>query len=390
MRKVISLLLCATFIFSVCCISVTALSANSLDEAVATAECEIQAFVASGDPIVTWNSTTRTSSTTTLYDFDNNINGYIFSLVTNGEPSGYIQVGKFGDNYSVILLSFWGDNILTSMLEQNSINTDTLSAPKVYYAGNFDYFVYINGDLLDLYTGEICNDSTAVKSAYARYLTSVAPSIPCVAAYSTRTTGSVGTTIAVTGWNSSDLRSMSYHSSVGGYTNHCSPTAATNLVLYWSVTRGKTGLGTNPDTIFSYFYDEMETNNNLDGDGGTKHQNIWPAISSYFSTMYSTANLSYGLYYCSNTTSGKASAYSNICDYIDDGIPMHLSVTDWQSSSNATAGGHGVNVWGYNSGGTTDYLFITANQDSGNYPGFTLMAFNNFNYAQFVAAGYTS
>lgn len=374
MKKLLSLVLCLAIVLSVGCVDAIAVQVNEVQDAQTVAENEILKFVFSGDPIVTWNETTEVSSYIELHDFDENINGYIFHVVTDGEASGFIQVGKFNGVYTVMNLGFEGDDYLTNMLHSNGIDESILEDETAYFLGNMNYYIYQDGDLVDLSEEKVCEtDVENLMSIYNNEYSSqvsraVAEQAQSVSAYATSQTITVGNVA------SSQLRSMNFYS---GYQNHCAPTAATNLVLYWSVYKGKTALGTNANSIFSTFYSNMGTTSN-----GTLTTNVYGPIESYFTSKLST-NLTCGSYNWSSSSSSVH--YATITSLIDNGIPMLLGITNWSSGS---IYGHAVNIWGYNSG-TTKYLYITDNQSSGSYPGFSLINYASYTYSMYVFTGYS-
>lgn len=384
MKKIISFVLCVTMLGCLLCtgavaVEITPSSVSEIQIAEAVATSEIQKFILSNDSIVTWNASTKISSYIELYDVGNNINGYVFRLETDDLPSGFIQVGKFGEDYIVMNLGFEGEDYLASMLYNNGLSETILESSKVYFLGNMNYFVYHENELVDLSNAKICNKSMEdLMEPYEDYVDYVTTELHTESTpTSISTLSTAATTVTVGNVLSSQLRTTGYYS---GYSDHCAPTAATNLVLYWSVFKGYTALGTNPDTIFSYFYSNMNTNNNSDGTTGTKFSNIYGPIVNYFTSKISYA--SYGRCDFTGTTVDRAERYSDLCDLIDAGFPLQLEILQWTATGN-----HSVNVWGYNTGSGIDYLYITHNNSSGDYPGFSLINYTSYFYQQSETAG---
>lgn len=374
-KKIISALLAVLFLVSSVNASAASTSAHNLTAAKNFALSEVASFIDSGDEIVTWDNTTRISSHIELYAPDDTLNGYIFKFETQGTPSGYMQIGVLDSSYFVMNLGFEGNDYLTSMLEANSIDADILEDQIVYYAGNMNYYIYHDGVLVDLVNEEPSKlTSSDIDSLYNGYKTQIRNDI----SQTTKSTRSASSMIYAMVDNvlSSSLKPMNYYS---GYSNHCAPTAATNLVLYWSACRGKTALGTNAATIFTGFHSAMGTTSN-----GTIASNIYAPINSYFSSKLSTG-LICGTYNWSSSSS--ALHYDTMKQLVDGGIPMLLGITNWTSGSTL---GHAVNVWGYNIMDGTNYLYISNNQDSDAYCSISLINYSSYTYNIYVYAGYAS
>lgn len=152
--------------------------------------------------------------------------------------------------------------------------------------------------------------------------------------------------------------------------DHCSPTAATNMVMYWKYGRGFfSGNSTSQSTVFNWFYSQMGTNY---GQTGTNWTNIEYPIASYFASYSGASSASVGTVY--------AVTYSNIKAKCDSNIPLQLEVIHYVNSST----NHSINVWGYNTMSSGNYLYITHNLNSSNYVSFSLMNYSAYSYGQFV------
>ncbi len=153
---------------------------------------------------------------------------------------------------------------------------------------------------------------------------------------------------------------MNYYS---GYTNHCSPTAATNMVMYWKYGRGFfSGNSTNVLSVFSSLYSLMGTTSN----GGTPYANILPAYDSYFQSYCGASS------YVSTEVSSVT--WSGIKSFIDSDMPIHLDIQSYGGYS----GSHGVNVWGYTVSNNTNYLYLSDNW--GTSFSTTYLNYSTYNY----------
>lgn len=182
-----------------------------------------------------------------LYNTDDVINGYIYNLKTDNKKTGYIQVRCIDGNYQVVNLGFEGENYLESWMYQNNLSMDVLEYSKVYYLGNFAYFVKDERKqiLLDLENKtEFDAWTDSMKKFEERFTEIFSQKSENRGIYST-----AGTTVKVSILSSASgyFRTTGYYSS---YTNHCSPTAGTNLMLYWNKAKGYTSLESTQTTIF--------------------------------------------------------------------------------------------------------------------------------------------
>lgn len=158
------------------------------------------------------------------------------------------------------------------------------------------------------------------------------------------------------------MKTMSYYT---GYSNHCTPTAATNSVMYWKYGRGYfANNSSNQMTVFKWFHDRMNTT----AANGTQWTYIWGAYVDYF-TYYS------GMV---TGTSDQVSlvTFNKIKEKLSSDIPVHLEILSYGG------GNHSVNVWGYSVSDSTNYLRITDNW--GTSISNLLINFGAYSYGQFV------
>ncbi len=123
-------------------------------------------------------------------------------------------------------------------------------------------------------------------------------------------------------------------------TEHCSPTAATNVMLYFRST-GASPLSTNlsDSTIFEQFFYLMDTNlittSNTPNTSGTSWSNIKPAYDSFCSGRY-----------CVPThiavVPRLSVSWTTITNHIDAGAVLQVEVDDYLGN-----GGHSIVAFDY-------------------------------------------
>lgn len=363
---------------------------NAADEIV---QSQILEYSKSSDPIVTWTSETKISKTITLYRFDNTISGFIYNLETEGKPSGYIQINVQSDGLVPFCIGFEGDDYLSTLLDNNNLSLDEQLETKIYYVGGFNYYCSNSqGKIIDLLNEQVLLCSIEELSRdYNQYVRNQLYKEETSEETEEKTAreqnrknnysaNSLQTPITTTAYNYAagalSYRNTLYYQDYLDSTlcNHCAPTAATNMVLYWSVARGHTSLGSNDTSIFEYMYDEMNTSST-----GTAYIDIFDPILDYFFAYGYSSSLAYALWY--------GVTFNRIKSAIDSNIPVQLEIGDWSATI-----GHSINVWGYNTGGTYDYYYVTTNLNTGSYnPSYSLLNISNYSdYRQFEYVGYSS
>lgn len=353
---------------------------------------QIKEFVRSSDPIVTWTEETLVSRRISLYDFEGEISGYIYYLETVGKPTGFIQLNLKDNSFVPFSIGFDGADHLTSLLENTEMSAMVRANSPIYYVGGLNYYVATEENrIVDLLNDEIIDCSIAeLNREYEEYVqTKLAFEISedemaemqanAVARAETKNQRGLSRSAMTTTVYNYFAGAMSYRNTRyyqinydSTLLNHCAPTAVTNMVLYWSVARGHSDLGTGAIGIFEYMYDEMGTSNN-----GTPYANVFGPIQDYFELYDPDSSLVSALW--SGVT------FNRIKDAIDDDIPVQLEIGDWSQSL-----GHSINVWGYNTGGTNDYYYVTTNLNTnGENPTYTLLNIDDYeDYRQFEYVGY--
>lgn len=350
---------------------------------------QVEAFAAIDDA---WNETTQIADCVTLYAPDDTINGYIFHFKTGGVDTGFMQIGILGQELFVVNLGFEGDDVLSKMVKHhNSVANSGLTAEadaivvpvvsldnsaKIYYTGGFNY--YLNGgrnELVSLAENEVVETGiSSLAAEYSAYQDGRAIALEeavLAASEGENTRSSSSGNYTVEGYYTASLRmkTMSYWPN---YNEHCSPTAATNMVMYWKYGRGffaNHAASTSQTSVFTWFYNKMKTNLYQTG---TDWDDIWPAYAEYF-TNNSGA---------STAISDRVTAvtFNKIRTKMDENIPVHLEVRSYDGGGN-----HSVNVWGYAVSDSANYLRITDNW--GDTIGNILIGYSEYSYGQYVYYG---
>ena len=347
------------------------------EKAIVAAMDEIRSF-SERDEGSQWDDSTTISSIIELYDPNNSINGYIFDLSTEGHRSGFIQVGIADGACYIVNIGFIGDNYAVEQLDQYNRDkkdgdiypVSYLYKNKVYYLGGFNYLVEKGNDYyIDLGSGSIEKiDKITLENAYNDYKRAISQDYK--GDITTLSSSKATTTTKIVSSFGTANTHMVYTQYFSGYHDHCSPTAATNMVIYCKYGRGYFGSDTsNVTTIFQRFYNKMETN--CGTDPGTYHSKLYPAYKWYVQTYGGSALIAH---YSTSVL------ISTIKTKINGNIPLQLEVDDLINANEC----HSVNVWGYSTTNSTNYLSITKNISNRNT---SLINFSAYSYAQFTYWG---
>ena len=348
---------------------------------------QVEAFSVIDDA---WNETTQIVDRIPLYAPDDSLNGYIFNFETNGKKSGFMQVGILEKELYVVNLGFEGNDLLNKMINHHNILkaesmvkeiqggermiADLDPSSKVYYTGGFNYYVYSeNNELVSLAENKVVkNGISEVNISYISYIENMMEKEANKSSERQQVNVQRATeNYTVRGYSTaaSRMKTMNYWSN---YSDHCAPTAAVNMVMYWKYGRGffaNHAASSSQTSVFNWFYNAMETNQ---GSAGTDRAKIWPAYAEYF-TEYSGA---------STAISDRVTwvTFDKIRTRMDEDIPVHLSISNYEN-----VGGHSVNVWGYSIVNSNEYLRISDNWGSNHSN--ILIAYNSYNYPQYVFYG---
>lgn len=346
--------------------------------AISFAKNEIRRIASEGDLTCTWNDTTEIYYTKALYDYTDHCNGYVFKLSTGDTETGYMQVNQFNSQLSTFAYSFTG----IPAYEGLAYGSDDIlkhSAEKLYFFGNMLYCSKLdNGNFqpIDSPT-EITAENVASK--YQSYLSQVQhQKEEYIASENSNTNTSeknfIQARAAFTPVKMSDFSNL-YATRPNGtkqqVTQHCSPTAATNIMLcFRSIGDSPLSSSLSNSTIFMELYYALDTNaistSNTVQANGTTRSKIQPGIKKFCSNRS-----------CSPSSIGTITSVTlaKIKNHIDDGELLLASLDDFSG-----AGGHSVVFVNY----TGNNVYLCTGWDTS----YHWYAYSNLKIPQFVYVGY--
>lgn len=361
-KKVVALLLCVMLVTTLVGFAPTSASqpaSNIIDSSVVTepaaisfAREEIQRIASEARPDCAWDETTDICTSVALYNYDDVCNGYVFKLSTDGASTGYIQVNHINDELVVYCYSFHGIPAYEGLTIIGNSSFDP-SEDRLYFFGNFAYCTKLpNGNFSPLDSVE---EFTAqdIAAHYHNFLNQVKQREEECSAASAETE-SVSNSFFTRSLQSFSLVTMSDFSNLYAtrpngtrqqVTQHCSPTAATNIMLYFRST-GDSPLSSSVgnSTIFTELYYAMDTNSISSSNEitatGTLRSSIKPGISSFCSGRN-----------CTPSSLGTVTSvtYSGMKNHLNDGELLLVSLNNFPKEGS----NHSVVVFGYSGNSLT-------------------------------------
>ena len=388
-KKRVALLLCVLLVAALAGFAPASASqpaSNITDASFATesavtsfAREEIRHIVEDSLPNCIWNETTDIFSSMALYDYNDVCIGYVFKLSTEGETTGYIQVNNINNELVTYCYSFNGKPAYEGLAtdEVTSVNP---SDDKLYFFGNFTYCTQLpNGNFSPLDSVEEFNVQD-VAAFYQDFLNQAkqrkeecnATNENTEAIQNTTSARSVQSFSLVTTSDFSNLYATRPNGTRQRVTQHCSPTAATNIMLYFRST-GDSPLSSSVSnsTIFMELYYAMDTNSISSSNEitatGTPRANIKPGISSFCSGRN-----------CTPSSLGKASSitFSGMKNHLNDGELLLISLDDFPNEDSR----HSVVAFDYSG----NYLSLSTGWDM-DYHSYL---YSGLSIGQYVYVGY--
>ncbi len=384
----ITIALCFVFLFTTALVSsvcaktgdVAVILSAELDLASAEAYAmkEIKNIIASKDPRCIWTEETKILSKVALYDCDDVCFGYVFKLSTNGEETGYIQVNYLDGEIFTYCRSYQGIPAYEGLAKEGLARKLEEQSEKLYFFGNMSYcyktekeeytpidsVAKIAEDDAKEYFQEIMTH--IVQRRRERLLEKVAEKNSNYSFQESRSFSLVTTS------DFSNLYATRPNGTRQVVTEHCSPTAATNIMLYFRDT-GESPLSSSlsNSTIFMALYYGMDTNSistsNTISATGTQWANIQPGISGFCSSRG-----------CIPSTIGTVTTMNltDIQQHLDNGELLQMELKDYPN----TGTNHSVVAFSYN--GST--LIISTGWDRLYHE----YAFDSLKCGQYVYVGY--
>lgn len=370
-KKGVALLLCVLLVTALAGFAPASASqpaSNITDASFATesaatsfAREEIRHIVEDSLPNCIWNETTDIFSSMALYDYNDVCIGYVFKLSTDGETTGYIQVNNINNELVTYCYSFSGKPAYEG-LAADKVASFIPSDDKLYFFGNFAYCTKLaNGKFspLDSVKEFTVQDVAAfyhdfLNEANQRKEECGVTNENTESIQNTTSTHSVQSFSLVTTSDFSNLYATRPNGTRQRVTQHCSPTAATNIMLYFRST-GDSPLSSSVgnSTIFMELYYAMDTNSISSSNEitatGTQWSNIKPGISSFCSGRN-----------CTPSSLGKVTSitYSGMKNHLNDGELLQIELINFpsvNSNHSVVAFDYSGNYLSLSTGWDTDY-----------------------------------
>lgn len=190
-----------------------------------------------------WTNETIIDEIIETKDINNKFNGMIINLKTNDIPTGYLVIDAFDLN-DIYISEFGYDD--KYYITREEINLD-ISEKDIVYTGNRNFYTKKNEKICNIETGKTCSKSIIDKE-YSQIITSnklynqdtgtKVVDNNTIQGINTMSGDSslISSAIVPGGWGFEPAEMKDF----SGYGNHCSPTAAINMLKYWSDKRGVT------------------------------------------------------------------------------------------------------------------------------------------------------
>lgn len=312
-----------------------------------------------------WRWGIRLGTPIEMYDVNDCVNSYYIQVFDKSNmPAGYVVIGATREYAPVIEFSTSGSFYAT----QNGVRNNKA----VYYDGGIDYYYKNN----DTFSSIITNDSDVKLSSSGQLRTSevnaeiyskeweIWEGLLATSAQRSSNPPTDGSTVITKPSNyesgytelledavpNSNL-SYKITSNFSGYHDHCTPTAATNIMFYWysrnSSTYSSLRKNNSWTSTFAELYSLLKTNQGADN--GTYPSNYVNGYSTYFSNAgFSNAQVYY-----------YPSAYwSNIKNEISADYPFQLDVVSHHLYNTHSVVAIGYKQFKYNASTYSRYIQI--------------------------------
>ncbi|QNK41508.1 Spi family protease inhibitor [Caproicibacter fermentans] len=249
-------------------------------DAVLLANQCIKTSVATDDHC-SWSDQTTIKNATPIYDLNQQIGYYLFRL-----NEGYIFVSASSENPKVVAYSYDANFIADNMLKRtNSVIT---SKDKIVYAGGLDFYKQEDNTYKELDTDVTVktSDISNMKKRYNNTIKNITSNkaqknLNTIKAQKNENT-LLSSTLSDESYTIPNLWDVDYQVYVTGdfpgYSNHCTPTAATNFIEYWGTKADNYKSALWSGSVFQDLYTDLKTNV---GKKGTYLSDILPGIQKY-------------------------------------------------------------------------------------------------------------
>lgn len=309
-----------------------------------------------------WNITTRIYETVPFSDPFGNVNSYLFRVITDDEIIGYLFVDAYQENPHVQAFGYECDFMLDSIYEQNN-NRKIEKSDNIIYNNGFSFFTREQtGEYKSVVSGEVLEQTEReVKKQYAERKAELIE-IENEARISSETVSPMAQVVYTNKhldgvyWDNdkNNFNFVPYIMSNFVNTDHCAPTAATNMMYYWGTIKpaGHYGLwngsesARNPsNSVFCMLHAGMRTEYN----GGTYINEIIPGMTAFSRARYD--HVSGSGYQQNGLLSGVT--WSFIKNNVDQSYPLIVT-----TQNDSEYGNHALLCVGYQECSDGNYLRV--------------------------------
>ncbi len=310
LRKIISLILVLAMSFAISVpafaeqktnvkdsnVSGSNISYISESDALLLAEqCIAQQIVA--DNHCLWNSSTKVNEIVKLYDFEDNVNSYLFRLMTNNKKQGYVFVNATCESPSVQAFGY-DCNFMLDVINIKNIKRIVNKNDHIIYAGSLTFLQKVNNyQVRELSTNTIVvDDIENLNNSYKQSTLQIKDNEAKLNLIEIKdnimqdTTATSKSKIYVKNqviYDKADLANIWNNTSANIFVtnnfsqdNNCAPTSGTNFVYYWShLSPNKIpNLWSSAKEVENRLYSFFATNNPIPG---SMPWNLVPGLNDY-------------------------------------------------------------------------------------------------------------
>ncbi len=299
MKRGISILLSLTMLALL--LPARSVLAETVEDSAAQKEESYRQIIIRDVPECTWTSDTEISHTTELCDPEGNVNGYIYEYENDGEPAGYLQLDLSMDGPVLDCYCFGGEHPAAKEIrELPTTVSENSGKEKVLYLGGYSYFLLGEENdegLAEAY--DVMNHNQAFidcGKAAEMYQADVSAKEQ---AFAQQTAISNSTMSAQSANTITKLVPSFGGLTLATYTNMstqsygCGAICGTNICMYWSKCRGKTGLFTTSQAVYDNLKGKMDIQQ-IGLGGGTNGPKAYNGLKAYVAEKgYSTSAATY-------------------------------------------------------------------------------------------------
>lgn len=290
-----------------------------------------------GDPsinTVLWDDTTKVEEAVPLYDYNGNVNAYLFRLSTQGVQQGFAVVNlSTGEPYAETY-SREGDAAVDCMM-MCWYGRRITAEDHIIRVNAYAYLLPDGDSFIDLETNQPVPESlTELKSAYATQLNALKDSRKALLSQPEIVPNGYYP-ISYTLETSNPFKMSQFPSDA----NNCGPTACTNLIYYWRNAEPKLWTGA--------VYGDLKTLLGYSPSYGTYNNRFYDALVKYGNKRGAPPHGS------DQRLSGKVD-WNFIATNVYNGIPVLLCLTKYKTAKE----GHAVVCFGFSKATTTPTLVL--------------------------------